>query len=314
MKLTGLERLVFGVEDMDLCAKFWRDRGLKTVIESPHRGVFETAEKAQVEIRPINDPELPPAVINGSTLREIVWSAEDQDTVGDLVNDLSADREVVMDEHGVAHTLDPEGYGIGFQVSQKVELPEFISEYNAPARVERVNKPAEFYKYATPQHLAHVVLHITDLENTPPFYLDRLGFKVTDRYTDRGAFLRCGGAMDHHNLFLFCLDGKKGFHHTAFEVRDIHEVFGGGLRMQEQGWTTHLGPGRHNVTSAYYWYFNNPCGGAAEYGFDTDRVSDAWIPRDIIPSDGAFAEWSLEEGMARFSGLQRAVKNQEDAA
>ena len=107
---------------------------------------------------------------------------------------------------------------------------------------------------------------------------------------------------------MFQMPDSKGFHHCAFEVRDFHEVFGGGLRMNELGWKTHLGPGRHNVTSAYYWYFRNPCGGAAEYGYDTDRVTDNWIPRSIEPSDGAFAEWSLEEGLGRFAGLQRQVR------
>ena len=82
--------------------------------------------------------------------------------------------------------------------------------------------------------------------------------------------------------------------------------------MNELGWKTHLGPGRHNVTSAYYWYFRNPCGGAAEYGYDTDRVTDNWIPRSIEPSDGAFAEWSLEEGFGRFAGLQRQVSTVEN--
>ena len=112
---------------------------------------------------------------------------------------------------------------------------------------------------------------------------------------------------------MFHIGENKGFHHCAFEVRDFHEVFGGGLRMNELGWNTHLGPGRHNVTSAYYWYFKNPCGGAAEYGFDTDRVSDAWTPRTIEPSDGAFAEWSLEDGMGRFAGLQRSVEGAKSA-
>ena len=62
------------------------------------------------------------------------------------------------------------------------------------------------------------------------------------------------------------------------------------------------------LVGVYYWYFRNPCGGAAEYGYDTDRVTDNWVPRSIEPSDGAFAEWSLEEGLGRFAGLQRQVR------
>ncbi len=308
MNLIGIDKLVFGVEDMALCKKFWLDWGLTQIADAPNSNIFETVDKSQVEIRPIDDPSLPPPVVEGSTVRETVWAAADQGVVGDIAAELAKDRDVTVDDDGTVHALDPEGYGMGFRVAHMQELPQRESKYNAPGRVERVDEPAVFYDRATPQNLVHAVFHIQDIEGTPKFYMDRLGFLLTDAYVERGAFLRCGGANDHHNLFMFKLPGQMGFHHTAFELRDIHEVFGGGLRMKELGWNTHLGPGRHNVTSAYYWYFRNPCGGAAEYGFDTDRVTKAWVPREIVPSDGAFAEWSLEEGLDRFAGLQRQVE------
>nr|NIQ93179.1 glyoxalase [Desulfuromonadales bacterium] len=59
------------------------------------------------------------------------------------------------------------------------------------------------------------------------FYVGRLGFNLTDSYPDRGYFLRAGKSEEHHNLFFFNPDGTKGFHHVAFNCRDIHEVFGG---------------------------------------------------------------------------------------
>ena len=37
---------------------------------------------------------------------------------------------------------------------------------------------------------------------------------------------------------------KRGLNHVAFTVRDIHEVFGGGLHFSRCGWETQLGPGR----------------------------------------------------------------------
>jgi catechol 2,3-dioxygenase-like lactoylglutathione lyase family enzyme len=308
MDLIGVEKLVFGVEDLENCKKFWRDFGLRVLDDTPERGLFECASKAKVEVRKLDDPALPPAVVDGSTARETVWGAKDQATVDRVAAELSRDRDVRVDAEGTIHALDPEGYGIAFAVTERIPLEPTGAKYNTPWQADRLDQPAIFYENAWPQHLAHVVFHISDLEGTPAFYMDRLGFKLTDSYTDRGSFIRAGAAIDHHNLFMIYLPGKMGFHHCAFEVRDIHEVFGAGLRMNELGWKTHLGPGRHNVTSAYYWYFRNPCGGAAEYGFDTDRVTDAWVPRTIEPTDGAFAEWSLEEGLGRFAGLQRGVE------
>ncbi len=76
------------------------------------------------------------------------------------------------------------------------------------------------------------------------FYQELLGFETSDRYPGRGAFLRCAPHGGHHDLFLLQLpSGKRGLNHVAFAVRDIHEVFGGGLHISRCGWTTQLGPG-----------------------------------------------------------------------
>lgn len=312
MSLIGIEKLVFGVHDLERCKSFWRDFGLADVEESDEHAVFACASNAKVEVRLADDPSLPPPVIADPGVREVVFGATDQETVDKIAAELSSDHSLTSDSKGSIHTVGPEGLGLGFQVTERVPLEQADTKYNAPWKEERFDQPAKFYDKAVPQHLAHAVFYINDLEGTPAFYRERLGFKLTDAYTDRGCFLRCNGSVDHHNLFLIYMPPNRGFHHTAFEVRDIHEVFGGGLRMNELGWTTHLGPGRHNVTSAYYWYFRNPSGGAAEYGFDTDRVTDNWVPRTIVPSDGAFAEWSLEEGLGRFAGLQRGVEKADE--
>jgi hypothetical protein len=134
--------------------------------------------------------------------------------------------------------------------------------------------------------------------------VDRLGFKVTDWYPERGYFTRCPASHEHHNLFLLKAGDALGFHHVAFEVRDIHEVFGGGLHMTDRGWKTHLGPGRHPISSCYFWYFRNPCGGAAEYDSDSDYVTDEWVPKEWEATPESFAEWAYAEGAERYSGIQ----------
>ena len=110
----------------------------------------------------------------------------------------------------------------------------------------------------------------------------RFGFISSDSYPGRGAFMRCAPEGGHHDLFLLQLPtGKRGINHVAFTVRDIHEVFGGGLHFSRCGWETQLGPGRHPVSSAYFWYFKNPAGGLIEYYADEDQLTGDWQPRAI---------------------------------
>ena len=110
--------------------------------------------------------------------------------------------------------------------------------------------------------------------------------------------MRCAEQAGHHDLFLLSLPGKEsGLNHVAFTVRDIHEVFGGGLHMSRCGWKTQLGPGRHPISSAYFWYFENPCGGLIEYNADEDYLTGQWQERSFEPGPTVFAEWAIDGGI-----------------
>ena len=309
MGVTGLESVVFGVEDFEACVRFWSDFGLgqQTAGADTTDGdaaVFRTAEGASVIVRHIGDPSLPPAPVEGSTAREIIWGVDTHEALAALGGRLGAEREVRQDDDGTLHATDPCGYAIGFRLRTTKPVEHEPTHYNAPNRPARIDRAATLYDSAVPQHLAHVVLLAPELDTMATFYEEMLGFRLTDRYPGNGHFYRAPGSADHHNLFLLRRGDAIGFHHVAFDVRDIHEVFGGGLHMTKRGWETHLGPGRHPISSAYFWYFRNPCGGAAEYDFDTDVVTDAWRPRDFEPGPEAFAEWALEDGIERYQGMQ----------
>jgi catechol 2,3-dioxygenase-like lactoylglutathione lyase family enzyme len=146
--------------------------------------------------------------------------------------------------------------------------------------------------------MTHAVFMIENPDTVVPFYVERLGFIVSDSYPGRGYFLRGGASSHHHDLFLLNVGKRPGFHHVAFELGSIHELFGGGLNMTRHGWRTALGPGRHPISSCYFWYFHNPCGGAAEYDFDSDVVDASWKPGTFAQTPEVFAEWCLAEGMA----------------
>ena len=60
-------------------------------------------------------------------------------------------------------------------------------------------------------------------------------------------------------------------------------------------------PGRHPVSSAYFWYFKNPLGGSIEYFADPDWVTEqGWKPHNYTVN--RFSEWHLPDGLPENDG------------
>ena len=74
MSISGIDRVTFGVEDLDLCRRFFTDFGLKLVRSDDAGADFETLNGCELHLRRIDDPSLPAAIEPGSTLREVIWS------------------------------------------------------------------------------------------------------------------------------------------------------------------------------------------------------------------------------------------------
>ena len=304
MNIAGLQAVLYGVDDMALADRFWSDFGLQRGGGAQNELVFQTPEGAQVVVRSLADPMLPPAPVAGPTVRAVTWAVRDPSALDAIARELGRDATTRRDDEGRVHAVDPAGHAIVFELSRLQPVQLEPTRFNMPGDTQRLNARARIYPRAEPVHMAHVVFAVQNLQETAEFYQRRLGFRITDTYKGTGVFLRCAGADDHHHLFLLKRGDAVGFHHLAFDVRDIHEVFGGGLYMTAQGWKTHIGPGRHPLSSAYFWYFKNPCGGAAEYDFDSDVVDDRWRPREYEPTPANFAEWAFPDGARRYEGMQ----------
>ncbi len=305
MNIVGVQRVTYGVADLDAGARFWTDFGLAPRPGAAGERVFATEEVAEIVLRALDYPALPPAPVAGPTAREVTWAVGDDASLRAIAERLPPHCRRAGAGAAIRAT-DPAGHAIAFEPSHLKLVNVAPTKFNTPGHPARIDQPAPLYPKASPIHMAHVVFAVLKLDETAGFYREHLDFRLSDSYPGRGTFLRAPAASDHHNLFFLCRDGAVGFHHVAFDVRDIHEVFGGGLHMTSQGWETHIGPGRHPISSAYFWYFKNPCGGAAEYDFDTDIVTDAWQPRVFEPGPDAFAEWAFPSGAQRFTGMQTA--------
>jgi catechol 2,3-dioxygenase-like lactoylglutathione lyase family enzyme len=204
---------------------------------------------------------------------------------------------------------DPSGLAIRVQISHKKTLALDCAQVNTWSERSRVDQASPAYERARPIEVGHVVLFVKSLDAVTQFYQDVLGFVISDRYPGRGHFLRCAPRGGHHDLFLLQLpEARNGLNHVAFTVRDHHEVFGGGLHMSRCGWDTELGPGRHPISSAIFWYFASPAGALVEYYSDEDELTENWQAREFTPGPTMFAEWAIKGGI---DGETRRQKNAE---
>ena len=297
MNVTNLDSVTFGITDLEACRRFWTDFGLEES-RGGDATVFSCRNGSTVVLRDAADPILPQPIEPGATQREAVFGVRDASDVDAIATELTRDRPVHIDAEGTLHTTDPLGFAIAFRVARSTRITAPELKFNTPGRPDRINTRGQFFSSATPLEMTHTVFMIDSPEIIVPFYTERLGFIVSDCYPGRGYFLRGGASNHHHDLFLLNVGKKRGFHHLAFELGSIHELFGGGLNMTRRGWRTALGPGRHPISSCYFWYFHSPCGGAAEYDFDSDLVDERWQPGTFQQTPEVFAEWCLAEGMA----------------
>ena len=311
MAVTGIDQITFGTDDLALSRRFFLDWGLSLVGDGPDELVFETLNGCRVVVANQDSPALPAAIEDGPTLREVVWCVDSTAELSRLAEGLSDQPgfiDTVIEGARRVGCVDPNGLAIRLQVSRKRDLEVECAQMNTWSERPRVDRRGTVYERAQPIEVGHVVFFVADVDACERFYADRLGFVCSDRYPGRGAFMRCAPEGGHHDLFLLQLpSGKRGINHVAFTVRDIHEVFGGGLHFSRCGWETQLGPGRHPVSSAYFWYFRNPAGGLVEYYADEDELTGQWQPRAFEPGPTVFAEWAIDGGIDGHTRRQKGV-------
>ena len=281
MTIIRIERAVYAVDDIPECARFFEDFGLAPVAADEGGAVLATAVGQSVRLRPVGDPDLPPAVEDGPTLREVVWGVDTPASLAALHAELTRDREVRVDAEGVLHTVDETGFGLGFAVADVVEPEVGYPGVNGFGTAARLNRPLDPPGRVRPLRICHVALNIPQRGRAEAvrFYLDRLGFKATDVVEPMGVFMRAPGDRDQHTMLLCHRPDRAGVNHTAYEVASFDEVINGANHMIERGWREARKLGRHTIGSNVFRFVHAPCGGRVEYAADMDRVDDTFETR-----------------------------------
>jgi catechol 2,3-dioxygenase-like lactoylglutathione lyase family enzyme len=283
MNIIGPDELVFGVDDLETCARYLRDYGL-TPTEGPNGGTrLEALDGTAVVLRTASDRSLPPPTSGKSQLRETVYGVGDDASLAAIASELGKDREVSRDPDGSFACFDDMGFALRFRRTRRrayTAAPDLTNAPGAPPQRPPNQIGAKPDTVVSLRTLSHVVLFVPDSAKAEKFYA-RLGFRTTDRFTGVGPFMRPAGSLDHHTLFMIQAPPfLKGLEHFTFHVGSVTEMMLAGARFESKGYETFWGPGRHVFGSNWFWYFNSPLGCHVEYDADMDLHDDSWIPRE----------------------------------
>ncbi|MEV0630668.1 VOC family protein [Nonomuraea wenchangensis] len=155
-----------------------------------------------------------------------------------------------------------------------------------------------------PVRLSHFVINSANPEQTVAWYVEHLGFKLSDSLCmgDRGEFmwfLRCN---DWHHSLAVSRGPHHAVNHISFELRGLDEYMRGTGRLLRAGVQKIWGPGRHKAGDNTYSYFFDKAGNTVEYTTELQLVDwDEWHPSvfDVFKPD-FIDQWGTSNPMNEF--------------
>jgi len=142
------------------------------------------------------------------------------------------------------------------------------------------------------ERVGHVVFNVKQFDKVLEFFVERLGFRVSDFVPGFAAFLRCYPNPLHHSLAILAGDENR-LNHVNFMVHDIDDVGKALHRMRKANVPIVFGPGRHQPSGSIFLYFLEPDLMTLEYSFgmETFPAEDAREPRMLEPVPEALDQW-----------------------
>lgn len=272
MSLHGLSHIVVGVPNVEETALYYEEFGL-----TRGQGASLSTTHGGEQLHLVHEQR--------RRLVELGVGADDPDDISRVARQLATAgfHAEQPDDETVIATDPATNIRAIVAVKPRIEMPEVpATPYNGPGRFDRSGRAPGVVREdkVRPRRLGHCVSGTPDFETTVKFLVDGLGFKVSDRIGNRGAFLRC--STDHHN-FLALSAPIPYLHHSSWQVDDIDDVGRGAFSMLEGHPERHVwGLGRHHAGSNFFWYLKDPAGNFSEYFSDMDVIpeDEIWTSSD----------------------------------
>ncbi len=213
-----------------------------------------------------------------------------------LAADSRADVDALCAKVGAAggkivhepRALTTPGGGYGFRFF----TPDGL-QFEISSDVARGGQRAIGHWDGVPVKISHIVFHSPDHQALVAWFVDVLGFKVSDWLGDFMCFLRCNSA--HHRIAL--LPGPPCLNHVAYDMTGVDGMMRGAHRLKVKGTDIQWGPGRHTAGNNTFSYFVTPGGFAVEYTAELEEVDfESHEPTVHIPAPLVMDQWGIGTG------------------
>lgn len=230
------------------------------------------------------------------------------DAIG-LAADSSADVDALHDRVVAAgctvihppRDLTQPGGGYGFRFFNPDGIPMEISSGVARGEARPIERGE-----GIPVKISHIVFHSPQHKEMTQFFIDVLGFRLSDWIGDFMSLIRCNSA--HHRIAF--LPGPACLNHVAYDMPNVDEMMRGLKRLRRAGFDTVWGPGRHTAGDNTFTYYVTPNGFAVEYTAELEEVDfETFEPRTFAPAPEIMDQWGTGTG-----GPQTMPKPQPDPA
>ena len=167
----GLERVIFGADNLDEPKRFFTDWGLQRVSTTRSRVAFATRNGSQLQVWRDDAGGLAPRVGPDGQFREFVLAMKTQRDVDRVGDDIARDRAVEQQPDGRLRFQDDAGITLSVIVSTRGRVdPPKAQAFNQPGNRGRVNAIANVHTQAAPWQIGHIVFFVPDVNEAEAFY------------------------------------------------------------------------------------------------------------------------------------------------
>lgn len=279
MSVTDIRYVGYGLPDVQAERTFYRDVwGLREAASQEGCHYFAAEgddEPFVVRLRAAQDRRVD----------VIALAADNRTSVTELFAKVKADGcRIIFEPKNLAGF----GGGYGFRFFHKDGLPFEVS-----CDYERGPKRQLDRAEAIPEKISHIVLHSPNHKAMVEFFVNVLGFRVSDWLGDFMCFLRCNEW--HHRIAI--LPGPPCLNHVAYDMASLDDMMRGVAKLKRNNIDILWGPGRHTAGNNTFSYFVTPAGFAVEYTSELEQVDEAsWKPQVYTPTQTIMDQWGTGVG------------------